>query len=158
MALAEERPSGLLRLAFRVPISFYRLGLGRILDHHLLMIVHRGRRSRLLRETVVEVVRYDPASRACVVMAGWKGTTDWYRNIQTEPALEIRVGVDRFAPTQRFLTTDETIAELRSYTERHPWLARQVLARAFGVTLDGSTQSWIDAAEFFRGVLFEPLA
>ncbi len=158
MALAEHRPAGWLRVAFRVPILLYRLGLGRALDHRLLLIVHRGRRSRLLRETVVEVVRYDPATRACVVMAGWRGTTDWYRNIQAEPALEIRVGGDRYAPTQRFLTTDETVAELRSYTERHPWLARQVLTRAFGVTLDGSPGSWQQAADFFRGVRFEPLA
>lgn len=158
MALAEHRPSGWLRVAFRLPIWIYRLGLGRILDHRLLLIVHRGRKSRLLREAVVEVVRYDRASHACVVMAGWHGTTDWYRNVQAEPALEIRVGRERFAPAQRFLTTDETIAELRSYVERHPRLARQVLGRAFGVTLDGSEESWQAAADFFRGVRFEPMA
>lgn len=156
MAFAEERPAGWLRLALRVPIWFYRLGLGWMFGHHIALIIHRGRRSRLLRETAVEVVRFEPATGVVVVMAGWRGTTDWYRNIQAEDALEIRVGRDRFAPAQRLLTAEETITELRDYVAHHPWIARQVLSRAFGIALDGSDESWQQATRFFRGVRFEP--
>jgi deazaflavin-dependent oxidoreductase (nitroreductase family) len=140
----------------RIPIWLYRLGLGRLLGHRLLLIIHRGRKSGLLRAAVVEVVRYDKRTGECVVMAGWRGTTDWYRNIRAEPALEIRIGGDRFVPQQRFLSPDESEAELRAYVDKHPWIARKVLANAFGFQLDGTEESWRAAVEFFRGVQFTP--
>jgi len=47
-----SKPTGASRLAFRLPIYLYRLNLGWLLGHRFLMLVHRGRRSGLLRETV----------------------------------------------------------------------------------------------------------
>jgi deazaflavin-dependent oxidoreductase (nitroreductase family) len=156
MAIGSERPSGVLRVLLRIPIWLYRLGLGRLLDHRLLLIMHRGRKSGLLREAVVEVVRWDKQTGECVVMAGWRGTTDWYRNITAEPALEIRIGGDRYVPRQRFLSPVETATELRAYVDKHPWVARKVLANAFGFHLDGTEASWRAAVEFFHGVEFTP--
>lgn len=156
MTFADHPPTGIVRFVLRGPILLYRLGLGRLLDHRLLLIIHRGRTSHLLRESVVEVVRIETASKTCVVMSGWSGKTDWYRNISREPALEIRIGATRFVPQQRLLSPEETIGELQRYVERHPWLARNVLARGFDVTLDGTDASWNKAADFFRGVQFTP--
>jgi len=156
VAFADHPPTGIVRYLLRGPILLYRLGLGRLLDHKLLLVIHRGRTSRLLHESVVEVVRFERASKTCVVMSGWSGKTDWYRNINREPALEIRIGTTRFVPEQRLLSPEETINELRTYVERHPWLARNVLARGFEVTLDGTDASWDKAAAFFRGVQFSP--
>ena len=48
-----------------------------------------------MHQTVVEVVRFDPRTREIVVAAGWGGQTDWYRNIQRTPALEVRTGSAR---------------------------------------------------------------
>ncbi len=59
----KSKPSGFLRLAFRLPIYLYRLNLGWLLGHRGLLLIHRGRKSGLLRETVLEVVRYDPATK-----------------------------------------------------------------------------------------------
>ena len=39
-----------------MPIYLYRLDLGRLLGHRFLLLVHRGRKSGLLRETVLEVI------------------------------------------------------------------------------------------------------
>ncbi len=60
--LFRSRLTRVLRLAFRPPIYLYAFGLGKVLGHRFLLFVHRGRNSGLLRETVLEVVRYDPAS------------------------------------------------------------------------------------------------
>jgi deazaflavin-dependent oxidoreductase (nitroreductase family) len=81
-------PSGALRLAFRLPIYLYRLNLGWLLGHRFLQLVHRGRRSGLLRETVLEVLHYDPATGESVVLSAWGEKADWYRNVEATPALE----------------------------------------------------------------------
>ena len=53
----KSKPSGTLRLVFRLPIYLYRLNLGWLLGHRGLLLTHQGRKSGLLRETVLEVIR-----------------------------------------------------------------------------------------------------
>lgn len=38
-----SRPTGALRLAFRLPIYLYRLGLGQLLGHRFMLLTHRAR-------------------------------------------------------------------------------------------------------------------
>jgi hypothetical protein len=64
-------PTGALRLAFRLPVYLYRLGLGRLLGHRFLLLTHRGRRSGRVYQTALEVVRYEPSSREVVAASGW---------------------------------------------------------------------------------------
>jgi F420H(2)-dependent quinone reductase len=56
---------------------------------------------------VLEVIRYDPATRESVVPSGWGERSDWYRNIKASPALEVQTGGERYVPVQRFLAPDE---------------------------------------------------
>ena len=71
-----SRPTGALRLAFRLPIYLYRLGLGQLLGHRFMLLTHRGRRSGRVYQTALEVVRYDPSLRETVVASGGaKGPT-----------------------------------------------------------------------------------
>ena len=69
-------PTGASRLAFRLPIYLYRLDLGRLLGHRFLLLVHRGRKSGLLRETVLEVLLHDPATNESVVLSAWGEKAD----------------------------------------------------------------------------------
>ena len=85
-------PTGAWKLAFRLPIYLYRLDLGRLLGHRFLLLVHQGRESGLLRETVLEVLLHDPATRESVVLSAWGEKADWYRNVVATPALEVRTG------------------------------------------------------------------
>ena len=100
-----SKPTGVSRLAFRLPIYLYRLDLG------CLLLVHRGRQSGMLHETVLEVLLHDPATRESVVLPAWGEKADWYRNVGATPALEIRTGGQRYVPEQRFLAPEEKIAE-----------------------------------------------
>jgi len=121
--------TGASRLAFRLPIYLYRLDLGWLL-------VHRGRRSGLLHETVLEVLLHDPATRKSVVLSARGEKADWYRNVGANPALEVRTGGQRYVPEQRFLAPEENHAVISEYARRHP-LAFRVFARVFGYPLDG---------------------
>jgi deazaflavin-dependent oxidoreductase (nitroreductase family) len=128
----QARPTGLLRVALRLPIWLYRVHLGRLLGHRFLLLTHRGRKTGRVRQTVLEVVRYDPATRESVVAAAWANRADWYRNIQARPALRVQTAGVRYTPVQRFLSPDETYAALRDYERRHPFAAR-VLGPRLGI-------------------------
>lgn len=156
MAIGDARPSGLLRRLLRAPIWLYRLGLGRLLGHRFLLLTHRGRKSGQARQTVLEVVRYDPATRESVVFSGWRGETDWYRNIVVHPAALVESGGARYVPEQRLLADAEVAAELRDAYARHPIELREGIGRIFGLTIDGSERGFAEAARFFRGVVFRP--
>jgi deazaflavin-dependent oxidoreductase (nitroreductase family) len=148
-------PTGASRLAFRLPIYLYRLDLGRLLGHRFLLLVHRGRKSGLLRETVLEVLLHDPTTGESVVLSAWGEKADWYRNVGTTPALEVRTGGERYAPEQRFLGPEENHAVVSDYGRRHP-LAFRVFARVFDYPLGGSEAARREAASSLRLVAFRP--
>jgi deazaflavin-dependent oxidoreductase (nitroreductase family) len=151
----KSRPAGVLRLAFRLPIYLYRLDLGWLLGHRFLLLVHRGRESGLLRETVLEVLLYDPATRKSVVLSAWGEKSDWYRNIGATPALEVRIGSQRYVPEQRFLAPEENHVVLADYGGRHP-LAFRIFVRTFGYPLAGTESMRREFAASLRLVAFWP--
>jgi deazaflavin-dependent oxidoreductase (nitroreductase family) len=150
-----SRPTGVLRLAFRLPIYLYRLNLGWLLGHRFLLLVHLGRRSGLLHETVLEVLLHDPATRESVVLSAWGEKADWYRNVGATPALEVRTGGQRYVPEQRFLAPEENHAVISDYGRRHP-LAFRVFARVFGYPLEGTESARREVARSLRLVAFCP--
>ena len=151
----ESKPAGALRLAFRLPIYLYRLDLGWLLGHRFLLLVHRGRKSGLPRQTVLEVVLYDPTVRESVVLSAWGEDADWYRNPQKSPAIEIRSAREGYEPLQRLLSTEEADAALASYERRHPWAAR-LLGRLLGYPPGGPEAARRAFAESVRLVAFRP--
>lgn len=150
-----SRPTGILRLAFRIPTYIYRFRMGWVFGHRVLMLTHTGRRTGQTHRTVLEVVRYDPATRTNVVVSGWGSRSDWYRNIKANPAREVESGIDRYVPDQRFLTPDEVYREIVDYKRRHPFLIR-FLGRYLGFLPDDTDQSLRAFADSLRMVAFQP--
>ena len=92
-------PSGLLRLAMRSPILLYRLRLGWLLGKRFLLLEHRGRKSGVIRQTVIEVVDHDPQVGYFVVAAAWGNKSDWFKNISVHPKVAIEVGLEGSPPS-----------------------------------------------------------
>ncbi len=138
-----------------MPIYLYRLDLGWLLGHRFLLLVHRGRKTGLLHQTVLEVVLYDPSIRESVVVSAWGEDADWYRNLQKCPAIEIETGRESYEPLQRFLSPEEANAALASYERRHPWAAR-ILGRLLGYPLGGPEAARRAFAESVCLVAFRP--
>jgi deazaflavin-dependent oxidoreductase (nitroreductase family) len=132
-------PSPLLRLLFAAPAWLYRLGLGRLLGHRVLLLTHRGRKSGRLYRTVLEVARYDPWTGESVVGSGWGSRADWYRNIRANPPLEVQTGRERYQPTFRELPPEETFAVVNDYVRRLPPPLRP-LAYRLGLDVAGSEE------------------
>jgi deazaflavin-dependent oxidoreductase (nitroreductase family) len=156
MSTTDRKPTGLLRLLLRAPIWLYRAGLGRLFGHRLLYLAHRGRRTGARREVVVEIVRYDSHVPEAVVVAAWGKNPDWYRNLLAGPALEVRLGGQRWlAPEHRSLDVDEVLDVLLSYRREHPhvwrWLAPKL---DFPATRDDPR--WPAVAARTRAIAFSP--
>jgi deazaflavin-dependent oxidoreductase (nitroreductase family) len=160
--LSEDQPPpprGLLLRLLGLPRYLYRAGLGFLLGHRFLVVVHEGRRSGRRYETPLEVVRYDPVSREATVVAGWGRRTAWLHNVEAGLAREIWIGRARYAPLVRHLDVNEAAAVLERY-ERHSGLprplVRAVLSRLLGWRFDGGVDARRRAAEQLPMVAFRP--
>lgn len=129
------------------PTLMFRLGLGRIMPGSFVLITHRGRKSGALRRTCVEAIHRDPATGEFVVFSSRGDRADWYRNLQAAPPVEVQVRGRRFAPRQHFLSAGEVLPLLRSYVERHPRVASQLVP-------GGTDEEYATAAARARMVSF----
>jgi deazaflavin-dependent oxidoreductase (nitroreductase family) len=150
-----QTPRGLARLAFRLPIWLYRLGLGGLLGTRFLLLTHTGRKSGRKRQTVLEVVRYDEATTTFIVAAGFGPGSDWYRNIRSNPQVTVQCGRRRWKMDARFLTPEQAGEELLNYASSHP-LALRELARFMGYRLDGSQEDVRALGQELPMVAFQP--
>ena len=151
-----DRPPGrLARAALRLPTWLYRAHFGWLLGDRFLCVTHRGRKSGKLRRTVVEVVRFDQEALEAVVVAGWGPRTQWYRNLEVAPAVEVRIGPRRWRrPAQRLLDEEERAEVLGEYEREHPRAAKE-LARVLGGS--GVDDAGLrEMAERLRAVAFSP--
>jgi deazaflavin-dependent oxidoreductase (nitroreductase family) len=138
-----------------LPVYLYRIDLGWLLGRRFLLLVHRGRASGLLHETVLEVLFHDPETNESVVLSAWGEKSDWYRNLEAAPALEVRTGGKRYVPEQRFLAPEENHAIISDYGRRHP-LAFRVFTRVFGYPTRETEDARREAARSLRLAAFRP--
>ena len=131
-----QPPAGVTRFLFRVPICFYRVRLGWLFGHRLLLLNHIGRVSGKLRRTILEVAEYDGDSY--VVASGWGPNAAWYRNILHTPDVTIQVETRTIPVTAIPLDKDEGGDVFVRYTSRHRTAARYMLPRVLGYSVDGS--------------------
>ena len=121
-------PGRLALAAMRAPRPLYHRRWGWLLDHTFLLIVHQGRKTGRRRETVAMALTYDPQTREAVVCSAWGPNTEWIRNLRARPAMQIQIGRESYAPEQRFLSEDESVAVAVEFRRRHPWRVRLVAA------------------------------
>jgi len=130
-----------LRSLFRAPVYLYRWRCGHLLGRRFLLLIHRGRRTGLRRETVLEVMEYRETGPEVIVMSAFGPDADWLRNIEANPAPEVIVGRQHFVAAYRVLGAAEAISVIRGYEQRN-WLAapiiRLVLSRLLGWKYLGS--------------------
>ena len=90
------------------------------------------------------------------MVSGWEGNTDWYRNIEREPALEVRIGRVHYRPVQEFLSPEETAQLILTLFRQHP---REVRFVGSLLGIDPAAPEPVLRARietFFRGVRFRP--
>lgn len=141
-----SKPTGISRFFFRMPVWMYQHEMGWLLGKRFVMICHKGRRSGLSRQAVVEVVRHDQDADSYIVAVGFGEKTDWYQNLLAKPDASIQVGRRKIDIHARQLTPEEGGEELLDYARRHPALAKG-LSRFMGIEVDGSDDDYRAAGE-----------
>jgi deazaflavin-dependent oxidoreductase (nitroreductase family) len=132
----------------------WRYRLGWVAGHALLVLTHVGRRTGKERRTVLYVQRYDRQSREATVVSVW-GESQWLRNIRAQPAARIEIGLQSYAPEQRFLTTDEVFAIEKRFRRRHRIVAWGQ-AKLMGWPWPATDEQLLDLSAQLRGVAFRP--
>jgi len=120
------KPSGLLRIAARLPIWLYRAGLGWLLSGRFVMLTHIGRISGKPRQVVLEVVEYNPELAAITVASGWGIKSDWLQNILKTPQVKVTYGsriMDAYASA---LPKDDAFQIINRYAAKHPFAFREL--------------------------------
>lgn len=149
----DKPPRGLARLFFRLPIWFYRMGLGSLLGTRFLLLTHLGRNSGKGRKTVLEVVKYEKEKTTFVVAAGFGPQSDWYKNIRENPHVTVQSGKHHWKMIARFLTSEEAGEELLKYARRYP-LAWHELVRFMGYQLSPKVEDIRDMGKILPMVEF----
>lgn len=148
-------PRGLARLGFRLPIWLYRLGLGGLLGNRFLLLTHTGRKSGRKRQTVLEVVRFDPRAETFIVAVGFGPQSDWYRNIRVHPEVTVQSGRKRWRMTAEILSKEQAGEEMLDYGRRHSRALRELVG-FLGYRIDGSPASIRALGENLSMVAFRP--
>ncbi len=138
----------------KMPLVLYRLGLGRMLGKRFMLLTHKGRRSGKVYRTVLAVLRFNEKTREVLAVSPWSAS-NWYRNIQATPALEVETGDVRYAPAQRDLSPEEIAALFVEFRKEHPIFSRMI-ARIPGWNIDSTYAEFLALARTLRGVSFYP--
>ncbi|HWP44780.1 MAG TPA: nitroreductase family deazaflavin-dependent oxidoreductase [Blastocatellia bacterium] len=142
-SLVDKDPSrGLLRFLFRLPILLYHLGLGWLFGNRFLLLKHTGRKFGLLRETVLEVIRYDRNARVYMVASGWGEKSMWYQNILHNPRVEIESGDGKMKAIAERVSEERAEEELRDYARRHPFAYRHIKKWVLGEEVNEKTEEY----------------
>jgi deazaflavin-dependent oxidoreductase (nitroreductase family) len=119
-----------------------------------MLLTHIGRRSGKVRRTVLAVLHFDAGTGEIMAISAWSAS-DWYKNIQASPALQVETGFTRYAPTHRSLSTEEIAALFDAYRREHPIFSR-IVCRIPGRQWDASGEELLDLAKTLRGVALQP--
>ncbi|MEV6558241.1 nitroreductase family deazaflavin-dependent oxidoreductase [Nocardia sp. NPDC051756] len=133
------------RWLVRAPIWLYRAGLGFLFGSRMLMLRHIGRKSGNARYVVLEVVDR-PTPDQYVIVSGFGTKAQWYRNIQTNPQVQISTGTTRHRPAIATpMTGDESATALAHYIRDHPIAWEKLRA-----TIEQATGKPVDALPMVR--------
>ncbi len=144
-----------LKPLFRLPLFFQRIGLGFLIQPNVLILTTKGRRTGRLHKTPVE---YGPGLRGPdmpLVMAGWGGHTDWYRNALADPCVHVWMqGREWDARAER--VPDAEVAQVLKQIALAQPAANRMWSRWAGFQIDGSDLSYLAAAPHFPSLYLVP--
>ena len=150
-----RRPGALLRWFFRAPVMLYRIGLGRLMFGQV-MLTTVGRKSGQPRRAVVDLLKHDAATDTYYVVSAYGGGSDWYRNLEANPAVKVQARGRRFSARAATLPPDEAEEVLLDYWRRHRLYVRTMF-RLIGLKAATEEEARVAAGEL-RVVAIRPEA
>jgi deazaflavin-dependent oxidoreductase (nitroreductase family) len=142
------KPALWLRIFFRVPVWFFRLGLGFLFAGKFILLEHIGRKSGITRYHCVEVIERRDLHVAphFTIVSGYGERSQWYRNIKATPTIQVHTGRGRSPYRAEFVSPSEGADLMAAYAEAHPKLAKELMM-VCGAEVDGSETDYREVAE-----------
>src|SRR5918994_3945782 len=148
-------PPRWLKRVLWAPAALYRLGLGWLFGHHVVLVEHRGHSTGRPARTALEVVHWDRTTRELLVVAGSGPSAEWYRNVLAHPLVRVSIGRERnVAGCAVPLSDDDARSALERYRSRHPGLAR-LATRVLRLPVDARSPLPADVAERLPAVVID---
>ena len=150
-----DPPQGLKAIPWRLPIWIYRLKLGWLLGHRMLLLTHTGRVSGQPRQAVLEVIRYDKETSTPYVASGFGEKSQWLQNITHTPEVQIQIGRKHFPAIAERLPEEEAVAVFKEDQGRHPNAIKN-LSKMIGYEIGDSDEEIIDFLRLLPVIAFHP--
>ena len=132
----------------------YSLGLGPLIGRIILILTTTGRRSGLKRVTPLQ---YEMIGDDYYVGAARGTKSDWVRNIQSCPQVEVRVGAKQFQSTAEVVTDASRFADfVEIRLQRHPRMIGLIMQKAHGLPKRPSREQLKDLAKDEVFVIVHP--
>lgn len=112
-------PSKLLLKLYRLPVYFYRWGLGWLFGKRFVLFQHIGRKSGKYYQTVVEVVEIEKDTGNVIVVAGYGSQTQWYQNLQNMQSTTIQLGKHKYKVGIEMLSPEDGAVIMARYYQRY---------------------------------------
>ena len=136
--IPKDRVRGFWKWIFKQPILLYKLGLGPFIGNQVLLLTTIGHKSGKERRTPLGYT-YEPKVDNYYLTAGWDGNTDWYRNLQANPQVNVWVGKRHFDCLSRFVSEEEAVKLIQKFIGLNPF-ASQLLPQISGKPFDPSEE------------------
>lgn len=128
----------------RIHRFLYAIGLGPIIGRIILLLTTTGRKSGLKRTTPLQYEEIDGK----YVLGSARGTkSDWYRNIEADNRVEVRVKNRRFHGAAETISDPNRIADfLETRLQRHPFMMGMLMQKAHGLPKHPSREQLLELA------------
>jgi deazaflavin-dependent oxidoreductase (nitroreductase family) len=136
-SMANKRPSFFWKIIKYPPQFIYAIGLGPIYGRMVLLLTTTGRISGLPRITPLQYEEIDGK----IIIGSARGVhADWFKNIQSDPNVRVRVRSRDFAGIGEPVTDPARIAEFLDYRlKKNPRMIGFIMSRE-GVSKNPSRQ------------------
>jgi len=139
----------------RVHRLLYGIGLGPIIGKIILLLTTTGRKSGLKRITPLQYEVIDGKYH----LGSARGTkSDWYRNIEADNRVEVRVKNHHFCGVAEVVTDPARIADfLEIRLRRHPSMMSLLMQKAHGLPKHPSREQLLELAASEAMVIIQPV-
>ena len=132
----------------------YDSGKGWIVGKFILLLSHTGRRSGTRYDTPLQ---YEKIAGAYCVGVGRGSKADWFRNIQANPRVTVRVDRCKFECLAEPVTDPERVADFLEYRlNRHPLMIGLILKFAHKLPMRPSRSQFLELGKSTALVILRP--
>lgn len=132
----------------------YDSGKGWIIGKIILLLTHTGRKSG---SAYVTPLQYEKIDGAYYVGAGRGPKADWFRNVQANPCVHVRVNREEFDCTAEAVTEPERAADFLEYRlKQHPLMVGLMLKFAHKLPMRPSRSQLVELGKATPMVILRP--